>query len=306
MAIEDLKRWQWCIIGCVVGAAAGSAYLYSLPHEKIGTQHVGPRVFEEQLIQHRDPSRKGVFDIQNVEIHPPSAMPVPGERGVEKQYISYDALLIRTDNPKLADRVPHNMILEIRTPHDKSLAGKLDGLTMREYLDKLNAAIGKLDKKRNPRVKPVDYKFQWMETPKGAYPVYTLGGLVLIGLIWPTIVQLLVGQGFGRAKSEEELALSKYKPGKAEAKKGKAGPTQADIDQLAQLEAELEAKLKSGETVSSPATVAAAKPAKEAVKVLNAGPLEAPKEESKADDKPKGFGADAGDYYPTEVHGQRS
>ena len=79
MAIEDLKRWQWCIVGCVVGAAVGAASLATLPREKPGTQTVGPRVFEEQLIQHRDPSRKNVFDIQNVQIHPPSAMPVPGE-----------------------------------------------------------------------------------------------------------------------------------------------------------------------------------------------------------------------------------
>jgi hypothetical protein len=304
MAIEDLKRWQWCVIGCVVGAVAGSAYLYSLPHDKVGTQHVGPRVFEEQLVDGRDPTGRRVWKLQNLEIHPPSSMPVPGQRSAEKPYISYDALLVRKDNPKLADRVPHNLILEIRTPRDKSLAGKLDGLTVQEYLDKVNAAIGKLDKKRYARVKPVEYKYQWIETPKGAFPIYTLGGFLVIGLIWPTVVQMLVGHGFGRVKSEEELALSKYKPSKTQVKAGKAPPTQAEVDQLAQLEAELEAKLRSGETAAS--AVTSAKPIKETVKVLNAGPLEPAREAPREASKPKGFGADAGDYYPTEVHGKSS
>jgi hypothetical protein len=307
MAIEDLKRWQWCIVGCVVGAAVGAASLATLPREKPGTETVGPRVFEEQIRDGIDPSRRHVFKVENVELHPPSAMPVPGERAVNTPFITYDVLLVRKDNPKLADRYYRNMILEIRTTRDKSLAGKLDGMSMKEYLDKVNAAIGKLDKKRFPHAQTVAYKFQWIETPKGAYPIFTLGGLVLIGFIWPTVVQLLAGNGFGRPKTEEEFSLSRYKAGKTQTKAGKAGPTEAQIDQLAQLEAELEAKLKSGEAVPAAAEVGAASgvAVKPSIKVLNAGPLEAPKEAPKADQKPKGFGAGHEDYYPTEVHGQK-
>jgi len=307
MAIEDLKRWQWCIVGCVVGAAVGAASLATLPREKPGTETVGPRVFEEQLRDGIDPSRQRVYKVENVQLHPPSSMPVPGERDVETPFVTYDVLLVRKDNPKLAERFHRNMILEIRTTRDKSMAGKLDGMSMKDYLDKVNAAIGKLDKKRFPHAQTVDYKFQWIETPKGAYPTFTLGGLVLIGLIWPTVVQLLAGNGFGRPKSDEEFALSRYKAGKTESKAGKAGPTEADIDQLAQLEAELEAKLKSGDAVPVTAEVGAASATavKPSIKVLNAGPLEAPKEAPQEVHKPKGFGAGHGDYYPTEVHGQK-
>jgi hypothetical protein len=76
------------------------------------------------------------------------------------------------------------------------------------------------------------------------------------------------------------------------------------MERLAQMEAELEAKLREGAKPRVATTVAAE--AEAPVKVLNAGPLEiaaAPVAEPAG--PRKGFGADQGDYYPTEVHGKK-
>jgi hypothetical protein len=120
------------------------------------------------------------------------------------------------------------------------------------------------------------------------------------------LLGFLIEAGYGRAPSaDDEFNLSRYKSGKTSAERAKAAPTEAEIDQLSQLEAELEAKLKNGEVgITDPTPKPATAPAP--MKVLNAGPLEAPKEAPQAAQQPKGFGADHGDYYPTEVHGKKS
>jgi hypothetical protein len=313
MRIEDLKRWHWCIVGCLVGAVVASISLATLPREVPGTQTVGPLVFERTLRDKVDPSgggRRGglVVDIQNVRIHPPSTIPVPGERAVETEYISYEVLIRDPEHPKQGKWQPRQMILELRTPHDKSLVGNLDGMRMRDYLDKVNAAIAKLDKAKFPKAATVAYKFNWIETPRGAYPAFTLGGLVVVGLVWPTVVQLLVGAGFGRERTAEEKGfdLARYKAKNTATAKAKPGVTQDQMDQLDQLEAELEAKLRA-EEIGAPADAPQPAPAAAPViPVLSTGPMEAPKETAEQARQRKGYGADQGDFYPTEVHGKKS
>jgi hypothetical protein len=187
-----------------------------------------------------------------------------------------------------------------------SVAGWVVGVDLRDYLDRVNTALSKIDKAKHPYAAPVPYKFAWIETPKGAYPVYSLGGLVVIGLIWPTIVQLLVGAGFGRGPSEDdEYNLARYKGSSTSAGKAKVAVSVAEADQLAQLEAELEAKLKSGALAEPGDAPVRTAPTAVPIPVLSAGPLEAPKEEAQKQAQRKGYGADQGDYYPTEVHGKK-
>src|SRR5258706_8036604 len=288
MRIEDFKRWHWCIVGLIVGAAFAFIRLASLPKEEPGLQRVAPNVFEAQVLHQervsgregvRDPvTRRVIYAIENIRIHPPIEMPLPGERTSYGEYLSYDVLLRKRDNPKAADRVSHQMILALANPNDKSLAGNLKGLTPREYLDKLNAAIPKLDAKRYPNATPIVYKMAWIETPKAAYSIYTTGGFVIIGIIWPTLLHFLVIAGYGRPRTdaEKEFDLARYKAKGTAAAKAKPGVTQDQMDQLDQLEAELEAKLREGAT-DAPAEAPQKAPAPAAVPVLSAGPMEAPK-----------------------------
>jgi hypothetical protein len=306
MRIENLKRWHWCIIGAGVGAAAAAISLFIGPQEEPKTDTVAPHVFEAQILDRKDPTtRLRVGGIRDVVIHPPNEMPLPGELKGVTEYVTYHVLLRRPQTPTICDPAPRRMLMQLQTPKQKSIVGNLDGLGVREYLDKLNEAIAKLDKDKHPDVQSFTYKFAWIETPKGAYSAYSLGGFVVIGLIWPTIVQLLVGAGFGRGPSEDdEYNLARYKGSSTTSGKAKVAVSVAQADQLAQLEAELEARLKSGALAEPGDTPARAAPAAAPIPVLSAGPLEAPKESQKQAQR-KGYGADQGDYYPTEVHGKK-
>ena len=337
MAIEDLKRWHWCVIGLLVGAAVAAIRLSMDPPEPKGITLVAPHVFEEQWLTHQDPGGRPVYSIENVRIHPPKDIPVPGEKSANVEYLTYDLWLYRDRTHK--EFFPRQMHLQ-QVSGKQSIVGQLDGMSLKDYLTKLNALMAEPDKIKallesakpkpnaasakakavneygirwqeiNPQfLKPITYKFAWIETPKGAYSVFTAGGLVVIGLIWPTVVQLLVAGGFGRVREEKDeydLARHKSASGPTAAEKNRAVVTDEDLDKLAQLEADLEAKLKSGATDADRAPQAAPQPAKPVVPVLAAGPLEAPKEDAKPKFKPKGFGTDQGDYYPTEVHGKKS
>ena len=307
MRIEDLKRWHWCIVGLIVGAAFAFIRLASLPREDRGLERVAPHVFEADLLSagnlkmRGDPvTRRAVYAIENIRIHPAVEMPLPGERSVNSEYLSYEVVLVRHENPKLADHMPRQMIIALNGPKDKSLAGDLKGLSLHDYLEKVNGAILNVDKKRYPTATPFTYKVAWIETPRAAYSIYTAGGLIVIGLLWPSLLNFLIVAGYGRPRTEAELA--DRKPSKVAAPQTKPGVTQDQLDQLDQLEAELEARLREGasETAAAPKVAPVAAP----IPVLSAGPMEAPKEAPQPQQR-KGFGADQGDYYPTEVHGKK-
>jgi hypothetical protein len=172
---------------------------------------------------------------------------------------------------------------------------------MRQYLDKLKAYTDKLDKGKNPLAMTFTYRYAWWETPRGAYALYGGGGLIVIGLVWPAILHGLVVMGFGRPP-EEGFDLAKYKPRKVAAAVPATVLSDDESERIKRLEEELERKLRDGAGPRvAPAAVAVAAP----VKVLNAGAAETPKEDVNKPKKPKGYGADQGDYYPTEVHGKK-
>jgi hypothetical protein len=304
MRIEDFKRWQWCVIGLIVGSLVAAVSLWAGPREATDTHNNtgGPQVLEEQLLAKTDPSRRKVAGVRNFKVHPAIDMPLPGGTVGSAEFVSYEVLLRRPKDPVKCDVVQRQMILQ-QTTHKKSVLGDLKGMAVRDYLAKLKEYTDKVNKEHPGAVFTFNYQYGWLETPRGAFAVYPAAGFVLIGLIWPSILGLLVQAGYGRP-ADDEFDLSKYKSRVTAAEKKRAGLTHADAEELARLEAELEAKLKAGEVGATIASSdGAAAPETPAVRVLEAGPLEQPKAPAKPQQQ-KGYGADQGDYYPTEVHGK--
>lgn len=63
-------------------------------------------------------------------------------------------------------------------------------------------------KRNNPQVV---YRTAWWEKPTVLYTLYATGGVVVIGGIWPVVLRLLLGAGFGRhAPAEEPYDLSRF------------------------------------------------------------------------------------------------
>jgi len=107
--------------------------------------------------------------------------------------------------------------------------------TAAEYLGDLQ--------KQFPRLKDaLVYKTAWWEAPKYLVSLYTVGGFVVIGVIWPTIQNLLTGAGFGKARPKEEYDLDRFKSDPEPQAKPAAVAASAN-DQLAELNAKLEAEV---------------------------------------------------------------
>jgi hypothetical protein len=124
--------------------------------------------------------------------------------------------------------------------------------------------------------------------------IWTVGGFLFIGIVWPTIVNLLVYGTFFRPAEAKGDPLRSAKPAPTVPAQ-KPTISSADAQALRDLELELEANL---ETSASPPS--AASPPRPAVRELATVPLQpvaAP-----APQKKKDFGADQGDFYPTERH----
>jgi hypothetical protein len=328
MGIENLKRWHWCVIGVVAGFAFAAVKVWAGPDESDKPSTVAPEIFEKQLLFHHDlNSSRAVVKIENIRVHAPREFIRQGSRDkVMAEYISYDAYLLprppqpprRTGRnattapapaptpagPPKAELYRFFMVMQEQLPIYRSVLGSdVSKMQIREYLEKLKEKI-KSEPTRYPKVPPLEWKYNWLESERAAYTVYPSAGLVIVGLIWPTLINALAGAGWGRPpKEKDEFDLSKFK-GSKQHEKAKAAVKAGDLEQLAKLEAELEANLKAGAKprVATPAVPVAPEAP---VKVLNAGKLETAKEAPKTDAPRKGFGADQGDYYPTEVHGKK-
>jgi hypothetical protein len=124
--------------------------------------------------------------------------------------------------------------------------------------------------------------------------LWTCGGVVFIGMVWPTIVNLLAYGSLFRPAEAKGESLGKAKPAAA-APAPKQVVSEADAQALRDLERELEANL----ATSAPQPAAAVQP-RPAVRELASAPLQPVA--ALAPQKKKDFGADQGDFYPTERH----
>lgn len=315
MGIENIKRWHWCIIGIIVGCIVASVSIWAGPKEKANTVSIMFQDFESQVLYGRTfRGRRLVTDIRNFRVHPA----VETQTDDMTDAVTYD-FTIRDPIPdkpgyesisRASGRVlmaqPGTIALDGKRGGGKyvSVLGNIEGLTTRQYVEKLAEFVrNNKDKKGYERATQIQLKTAWIEIPKWAYTAYGVGGFVVIGLIWPTILNLLIGAGLGRAPREPEYDLSRFKGDSKSAEKAKPVVTDEDMDKLKTLEEELEASLREGAFERQPVTATAGK-AEPEIKKLTGAPLEGPKEEAAKPEAHKDFGADQGDYYPTEVHGK--
>ncbi|MGD1276960.1 MAG: hypothetical protein ABR964_07035 [Tepidisphaeraceae bacterium] len=137
-----------------------------------------------------------------------------------------------------------------------------------------------------------DFKYAWWQAPGNVYPVWMGSSFVLIGLIWPALIQMMLRGGFGRPKSDYDLKRFKHEAVKAPVPK-RAGMTAADVQRLREWEQSMEAQLKASAVPGQQPQAAAAESTP--VKKLAGGPVEplapAPPEEDKEY---------TGEFYPVE------
>src|SRR5882724_11141819 len=143
-------------------------------------------------------------------------------------------------------------------------------------------------------VKGASFAYAWWRDPAWAIGLWTAGSFVAIGLIWPTLINLIAFGSFTRPKEEKGIDLSKVSSGSSQ----HAAPKTLDLEAAAKMAAELEEKIRADAGLPSPQpqapTIAAATP------VLTAGALEDTMTEEQR--RAKEFGKERDDFYPTERH----
>jgi hypothetical protein len=135
--------------------------------------------------------------------------------------------------------------------------------------DFLLAANKLILQQQGPGAIPVSFRYTWWESANHAFAIWMTGSFLLVGVIWPTLLQVMVKGGLGRTKPEE-FDLSRYKP--APVSPGIAKPTKAvtkdDMQQLREMEESLEASLRASAQAGGPAAEPQTQPAAPAIKVL--------------------------------------
>jgi hypothetical protein len=283
MQLRSVRRWQWMLIGIILGAGfaqlrgggAGDLSRY----ERIIT---GRREFEDALVS----QQQGVRRFTNLVVYPARLSDASGgSRSVHIVAGDYFDGKLEMINGDLCAKWRYGcFIAEAPFRH----RGK-DGLvgshgTVMDYLGGL-ASQG------------VTYTYAWWAEPKWCFALWMGGGFVVIGIMWPSIINLLAFGSFFRPKQEKGTDLRKVNA-TVEAEIQKPQVTEADLAAVEKLSEKLEGELLAEASSSAPATQGPEKPAP--VRDLTAVELEREAEETAKQEKE--FGKDKDDFYPTERH----
>ncbi|MDB5354748.1 MAG: hypothetical protein JWN24_1201 [Phycisphaerales bacterium] len=290
MRITDLRQWHWIIISLIVGAGVG--YVVEQSGEDLSGRHGdvlnSQRRFEESLVK----LEQGRPCFTDISVH---KCMVPDRKGGTKRVCvvagSYYNGRPQQENGKvgphwhdaffLAD-IPYKPVTDLARLGKPELANKFQAIaepTVLDYLDALGEA-------RN-----VKYTYAWWQGM--GLRSCVLFSFLIIGVVWPTAVNLMVYGSLRRPKEEKGIDLSKVKA--HEEKPAAATVSEDDLARLGELEAELEKNLAEAAPAPAPNQNAEPKP----VRKLTTAPLQpaaaAPSAEQKA------FAAKQNDYYPTEL-----
>ena len=323
MELQDLKRWHWMLIGLLAGTMWASTQLFYgfLPDGRtIAGTFERVLTATEKSPAYIDFFETGVVYLSEIQIHPPIMDESPSEKTpTEKnqpapqiqwvtgnmwnrrfaknpQWMSH-AFRYKASIPFAVTNQKFDFVTTDFTPNRqlKKVAGYSNPPTksyptLQAYFDELNRKYGS---------GAIKYRYIWWESRTAVMTVYPLGGLLLIGGVWPTIISLMVGAGLGGKPKPETFDLSRYQPGKTTEKPKAHQVTDQDRKRLDAINEELEKNLQPD---GSRIPVTATTPTESVIRKLEGEPADASKP---ADQKPgavKTFGATRTDFYPTEIH----
>jgi hypothetical protein len=193
MGIEAVKRWHWIFLGALIGLAL--AYAWSSVGSSVEGYRAADSIRFEQELTLKDQASGQPF-IKGIVIHPPED--------------SFDGRVNVVTYKKLAkDKEGRigwlNKRLIAKIPYKPALPGAVppsDNPTIQGYLQQVAS--------QNNTVR---FKYGWWLEPTKAMMLGCIGGMVVIGGIWPTLLNVMLGAGFGRKTDPEEEALKRARPG---------------------------------------------------------------------------------------------
>jgi len=277
MSIRNVKRWQWILISLIIGAGFG--YIQHLPtadwRSAFGNT-ISQQEFEEGLVR----EQSGLKWFRNVVVYPESIE--DGNKQVKLLIVGgeyFDGRLLEQNGKRVAVWNPRCFIAEGPYVPITPNARSKDTGTVIDFLK---------------TVKGATFAYAWWRDPTWAIGLWTGGSFVVIGLIWPTLINLLAFGRLRRPMEEKGIDLSKVSSGTSRP----VSPKEVDLEAAAKMAAELEGKL--GVDVTVPPAQQKVEKEKPATTVLTAGALESTMSEEER--QAKEFGKERDDFYPTERH----
>ncbi len=189
MGIDELKRWQWAIVGAVVGLVMAYVWTsFSAEAAPENIRRLDQRDFERDLTL-RD-EKSGEPFIKNIVIYPP----IQSFRGPVNVV---DFKRLARDKQGRTGWVNAQTIVDL--PFRPTVPGRVEridsNVTLQQYL-------GSVQKELDV---PVSYQSAWWMIPRNAMMLGALGGVAVIGGLWPTLLGVMIGAGIGPKKREPKL-----------------------------------------------------------------------------------------------------
>jgi hypothetical protein len=301
MQIEDLKRWHWALVGLVAGLVFAFTWQ---DHDVVGNKtyemaEIKQVMFEKDALSKSRDSEQPI--LQNVKVEPPVRdymnRPVQIVIGQRLRFNQKDQKDYLVPFYYYA-AIPYKPRIDV-----PGAAPLKPDATVQDYLLEAKGVN-----------KALSFRYAWEYESHWFTALWAIGGVVVVGGIWPSVLQILLGAGLGRppksaAEKENEDYLSRFGKGPRDPKPVLAakGPTEADKDRLDEMNTALESQLAAAGVFATAGAPAASQtsddtPAAPAIVALNAGPTEpsvaaeAAHHQETEEERRKRFAA--GDFYP--------
>jgi hypothetical protein len=282
MDIAYLPRYVWIIVGVLMGAFGG--YQWSSVSDTMDGIARASQIRFEQDLTMKDQSGNPL--IKGIVVHPPQYS--PADHG-NVNIVTYKRLA--------QDRAGKHWWIDkcfIATIPFVPMNGAIPGtpnMTVETYL--LEMA------KQNTGIR---FNNGWWMKPQNAMMIGAVAGLVLVGGLWPSLINLMIGAGFGPKREKKAASLWGVKNKKAK-EKAKPVVSAEQMQQVADITAAYEQNIgTAGIAIDTPAP-AAKIPDPEVRKLQTAGVEEVkpaiptPGSDDEIEVK--------GEYYPVLIHHQK-
>jgi hypothetical protein len=262
MNLQDLKRIHWLAIGAVVGALLSYSRLYNLTSGERVTPEDGlterrQTISADELIAElqRAPADAAKPGISRLTLYPPVNNTV---------YVLGSVMRPNLEAPDSYRQIVTSASIPFR-PANRPSPG--EGYSLADEIKSLA--------KNNPQIV---CRYAWWTAPSAVIGLWGGGSVVLIGLIWPTLINLAVGAGLApkRVSREEKKRDAAYLASiksEAEPQAPKLAVTASDTAALRKLtdvmQSELQAAAIEPQPVSHDQQTGSAP-----VRKLESGPLE--------------------------------
>ncbi|MFT3786316.1 MAG: hypothetical protein QM770_09130 [Tepidisphaeraceae bacterium] len=278
MELTDLKRWHWAILGAAAGAIMGFAWMGNEP--AAGRNFTTPFLREVIGQTSDEAATKGWPVVKNVIVM--RGEKDPNGNSVQRVLLSY---LNHDRKTGKGIYLPGNV---------NAVASDLQATTVEEFIDN-QAKL--LQTAKDPGAAVATYSHPLSQNLPGYFGAWVGGGALLIGGVWGSLVNLIVGAGLV-PKREAKPKARKYASGDIDdgtIKDAKRhGMTAADKEELDAVVAAYASKNPTGDHARHDGK-AATTTAGPAIKKLEAGPLEQPAQPEKKPEEPVHYG---GEWYP--------